>query len=68
MQWPIIPDGTYVSTTSGNGVVVQRCRRAAADIRIAAAENDRDLQPYAVRMDSTGSMLTFRGHEIDVRF
>ncbi len=66
MGHQVIPDGTRVGSASGRGVVVQRCKRAAADIRSAAEESERDMHPYAVRMDRSGNVLAFRGHELDI--
>jgi hypothetical protein len=61
-----LPIGTRVGCASGRGTIIAHPRRASADIRTAATERERDMRPYTVRMDRTGTVLAFRGHELDV--
>ncbi len=62
---PLQP-GTRVRTCTGYlGSVYGPAKRAAADIRTASVEIERDMQPYTVNLDGKG-FSTYRGHELDV--
>lgn len=66
MSGRAIPIGAHVGCAGGRGVVVGHPRRAVADVRRAATERERDMAPYAVRMDRARTILVFRGHELDM--
>ncbi len=58
--------GVRVRTHTGYlGTVYGPARRAAADIRVASVEIEKDMQPYTVDLDGKG-FSTYRGHELDV--
>ena len=58
--------GDRVRTHTGYvGTVYAKAKRAAADIRTAAVEAERDLTPYTIALDR-GGFSTYRGHELVV--
>lgn len=61
---PLVP-GERVRTSSGRlGTVYSVGKRAAADIRRATTERERDMHPYTVNVEGIG-FVSYRGHELD---
>lgn len=57
--------GEQVRTHTGyTGTIYKKAKRAAADIKVAQREDEKDLTPYTVKMDGLGHFSTYRGHEL----